>query len=109
MIRAYEIHMGRVRATGRPKHLFHLISRNLVTTQEEEGCVDQKGTVMGTLLHGLFENGCLRQALFNSLGRKKGIEILAECYSKEAEYDRLAELVRQNMDTVFLNRLINSQ
>lgn len=103
-IKAYEIHMGRVEPRGASRPLFQVTSRNGRAVQESEGA-EEKG-VMGTLLHGLFENAVLRRGLLAALGEGKGLEIPVENDSKEAQYDRLADLVRQHLDRDLLNRLL---
>ena len=103
-ITAYEIHMGRVKNTGTSKPLFRITSRNRQAVQENEGVTE--GAVTGTLLHGLFENDYLRQALIMTLGKKKGLEISPSAHSKQVGYDRLADMVRQHLDKALLDQMI---
>ncbi len=108
-IAAYEIHMGRVRLQPGVEPLFHITSRNQRSVTEGEGAVDQGKAVVGTLLHGLFENDSVRSALFSYLGRKKGIRITAKAFSKDAEYDRLADWVGENLNMKRLERMVGKK
>jgi adenosylcobyric acid synthase len=103
-LRTYEIHMGRVVVREIAQPLFRVHSRNGKVVDEMEGAV--KGSVAGTLMHGLFENDKLRQSLISYLGRRKGLSLSADAFSKEAEYDRLAEMIRNHLDTNFLDQLV---
>jgi adenosylcobyric acid synthase len=64
--------------------------------------------VVGTMLHGLFENEVIRTRTLAFLRARKG---LPECTtpkripSKQAEYDRLEAVVREYIDCELLWRL----
>lgn len=102
-VKTYEIHMGRVVLRSSAQPLFQVISRNGESVTETEGIV--KGPVAGTLMHGLFENKEVCQAFISYLGKRKGLQLSSDDYSKEAEYDRLAEMIRNHLDTKFLDQL----
>ncbi len=103
-VKAYEIHMGRVRVSGSSRRLFQITFRNGQPIQEAEGVIE--GSVMGTLMHGLLENQSLLSSLIAALGRRRGLTLSAGSYSKEVEYDRLAEMIRQHLDTAVLDRIV---
>jgi adenosylcobyric acid synthase len=103
-VKTYEIHMGRVVLKSSVQPLFQVGSRNGKSVTETEGVV--KGSVTGTLMHGLFENKEVRQALISHLGKRKGLTLSSDVYSKDAEYDRLAEMIQNHLDTRFLDRLV---
>jgi adenosylcobyric acid synthase len=103
-LRAYEIHMGRVKTDGPLKPLFHLRVRNQKADEGNEGAV--LGNVMGTILHGLFENEEVRSALLIFLAKRKNVSVSAGSFSKEADYDRLAEMIETHVDAVGLNRMV---
>ncbi len=104
VINGYEIHMGQVRVHASARPLFQIHSRNKQTIQEMEGAV--QGAVAGTLMHGLFENQSIRSALLASLGKRKGLELIAGNSSKEAEYDRLADMIQDYLETGILERIV---
>jgi adenosylcobyric acid synthase len=89
----YEIHHGRTQRFG--GEAFAVIDGN------EDGCVCDN--VMGTYVHGLFDEGDLRDKFIGLLCSLKGIECeLTEGVSyssyKQEQYDRLATVVRESLD-----------
>jgi adenosylcobyric acid synthase len=61
--------------------------------------------VLGTYIHGLFQNGGLRQAVLRELARRKGVSLPWSSHdlSIDQEYDKLADWVRASlrMDLVY--------
>jgi adenosylcobyric acid synthase len=107
-IRGYEIHMGRCVATGGARALFEITSRNGAPCKVADGAVGAKGAVVGTMIHGLFENASVREGLVEFLRRRKGVSRPAAALpipSRDAEYDRLAETVRRHLDGPLLRRI----
>ena len=59
----------------------------------------REGLVIGTYLHGLFDNGNIRDALMQYLCKKKGLEYRPEDVINENDaYEELANMVEQNLD-----------
>ena len=55
--------------------------------------------MLGTYMHGLFHNHSLRHALLTNLARRRGISLPeGAILDLDAEYDKLAELVRSSVD-----------
>jgi adenosylcobyric acid synthase len=106
-VSAYEIHMGQVAVSGKAEPMFRVSSRNGRAVEETEGAVS--GSVAGTLLHGLFENEAVRSGLLGGLARLKGLKLELTPYSKEKEYDRLADMVRQYLDTSLLEKIVEGK
>ena len=90
-VRGYEIHMGEVELDPEASWLLeHDDGRR-------EGTA--KGSVAGTLLHGLFENDALREGILEALGRPVPSGPRSErIASTIAEYDRLADALEETMD-----------
>jgi adenosylcobyric acid synthase len=64
---------------------------------------------MGSYLHGLFENRCLREALVNWLVERRGLPPFQweeTARRREAEYDRLAETLRHHLDLSAIYRIV---
>jgi adenosylcobyric acid synthase len=104
-IPAYEIHMGRVVWTRGAAAPFRILSRNGVSGQVLDGAISEDGAAVGTMLHGIFENGPLRAMLLAGLRERKGLEVGASrpiVPSVEHEYARLAAAVRENIDCALL-------
>ena len=84
-IAGYEIHMGRTTPSGggdqRAAGLaasFRINDRSDVAVTgdtELDGVIDPSGRVLGTYIHGLFQNGGLRQAVLRELARRKGVSL----------------------------------
>ena len=98
-ITGYEIHMGQTLG----EHVtpaFKILQRGPQLTDHLDGAVDKNGTVVGTYLHGLFDNALVRQTFLSYLGTRKGLNILhtpTHSISKEEHYNKLADHVRQNL------------
>jgi adenosylcobyric acid synthase len=94
-ISAYEIHMGTTIHGGQAA--FELLGDGGGVL---DGCVSDGGAVMGSYLHGLFENGSLRRALVRWLAERRGIDLPEgdSRIGRDAEYDRLAAALRGSLD-----------
>jgi adenosylcobyric acid synthase len=109
----YEIHMGRTEFSTPVSPAFRIMSRSGEPVAYNDGGVSADGLVMGTYIHGIFDNDSFRRAVINALRQRKGLAPLTAVLSararKEAAYDRLAATVRQNMDMELIYRLLAKQ
>ena len=101
VISGYEIHMGVTRALSSRENEKEETSVFLEDGRRD-GLCRKDGLVFGTYLHGLFDNEEWTGKLLSCLAEKKGIlwrspEESRRAY-KEKQYDRLARLVRENLD-----------
>ena len=97
VLSGYEIHSG-VSEIGADCEIF-LRS----PTGEPMGAMNHGHNVLGTYLHGLFDGGDFWRACVNKVRREKGIDavdgdIMSMADFREREFDRLADVVRQNLD-----------
>jgi adenosylcobyric acid synthase len=84
-IKGYEIHMG--------------VTDSNRTVFGDDGAIDEEGLVIGTYLHGLFDNVNIRNALIQYLYEKKGLEYSPEeIVSENDAYEELANMFEQNID-----------
>ncbi|HWR26117.1 MAG TPA: cobyric acid synthase [Methanosarcina sp.] len=84
-IKGYEIHMG--------------ITESCRSVFGDDGAIDEAGMVIGTYLHGLFDNRNIRDALMQYLYTKKGLEnVPEETMTENSAYEELANMVEQNLD-----------
>lgn len=106
-IEAYEIHMGTVTAMGESSSPFEVTERNGKPVRIGDGAIGANGAVVGTMLHGLFENASIRRSLLGHLrgGDMAKPEALPNRPIREEEYDRLAATVRQHVDMDMLLRI----
>ncbi len=101
----YEIHMGAVEATRSEPGPFEIIHRNGDSTRVVDGGVNADGSVVGTMIHGLFENEAVRRSLLSWLRRRKGVaspEGNTSIPDRQGEYDRLADAVAEHIDIAML-------
>ena len=106
-IAGYQIHMGRtVRATE--PGVFAVETRNGNADDEHDGAVSGDGSVVGTMIHGLFDNPAVRTALLRHLRERRGLSPVAERSAAPPydEHDRLAAVLRENVDMRLLRTLI---
>ncbi len=91
----YEIHMGESCLKGR----------------EQPHIVEQKGSVYGTYVHSIFDKAGIVQCIVNALANEKGISLEDGKFMdyraiKEREYDRLADMMRGNMDMGYIYSIL---
>ena len=93
----YEIHMGRT--TGAGAAAFRVTERSGAATDSPDGAIDPDGLTLGTYIHGLFHNHALRRAMLTQLAARKGVALPdGAIVDLDAEYDKLADLVRRSLD-----------
>ncbi len=70
----------------------------------------QKGNIFGTYIHGIFDNGNLALLLVEEIAKKKGISLNLQDTDyqsiKDKEYDKLADIVRDNLDMDYIYSLL---
>ncbi len=120
-ISGYEIHMGRTISSDAPatalsddstgqtnNPLLHISRREEQPIEGLDGCLNERGNVWGTYLHGLFTNDTFRHAVLTTLLKRKGINPQSiqpssfKLFSNDTEYDKLAELLQNNLDMKLL-------
>lgn len=103
----YEIHMGQ---TGGAEATapFRIDERSRRSCREMDGCLSSNGNVLGTYIHGLFHNEALRRSILRELAVRRGVAFCPtrKVLSKEEQYDRLADLVRDNLDMELIYRAV---
>lgn len=102
----YELHSGDSRADG-PVPFATLTRPN--GRRVRDGAVSVDGRVIGTYLHGLFENEVLRETLLATLARRRGITlpagtVAADRYAHLAAWFRAAIDVPALLTTIGLER-----
>jgi len=94
----YEIHMGQTQRHGGDP-LFRVVARNSIACEDADGCVSPDKKIMGTYIHGLFENPAVTRLWLNTIGLPD-IETatLEGLEAKDREYDLLAEYFEAHID-----------
>lgn len=108
-VKGYEIHKG-LTSSGMEAYPFTTIYRRMDENAEQpDGFMDATGHIIGTYLHGIFDNDAFTSGIINALKGIKGLptgEISrGETFERHRErmYDELADVVRKsvNMDAVY--------
>jgi adenosylcobyric acid synthase len=97
-INGYEIHMGRSQVSQEGNHFLQWAD---ASGERVSGCC--RGQVLGTYLHGMFDEEEFRTAFIKMLYRRKGMESrepsqLTYGQYKEMQYDKLADMLRNSLD-----------
>ncbi|KKM13083.1 cobalamin biosynthesis protein CobQ [Clostridiales bacterium PH28_bin88] len=110
LVRGYEIHMGRTELDAGVPPAFKLKRPLGTETAEWDGAVGGEGLVMGTYLHGIFDNDLLRRNLVNWLRERRGLlPVTGEVVyasQREERLNELARIVRDSLDMERLYRII---
>lgn len=113
-IKGYEIHMG---TTGYGEDCAPYLTIHKVLEKDSEtngGVKNKKGNVFGTYIHGIFDNMNFTSGLINNLRKSKGLEeIIDESIQfgeyKEQQYDKLAAMIRENLDMAKIYKILNGK
>ena len=101
-ITGYEIHMGETVLLNGAAPFLKITERSDQEVSMDDGAVSDDGNVIGSYLHGIFDNDEFRLGLINRLRESKGLPPMqAEELSsvdKERQYDKLADWFRGHID-----------
>jgi adenosylcobyric acid synthase len=99
----YFIHAGLTASVAKPA-----LETRSEQTWQVNGAVSEDGHVIGTMVHGLFESDAVRHALLDGLRTRRGLAAVGERarWDREAEYDRLAQMIRDHANTNALDTLV---
>ncbi len=98
-ISGYEIHAGVTKGLDLSKPVCQLDGGS-------DGAISDDNQVLGTYVHGLFEQTAACNALLDWAGLN---DVNSPDYnaSREADIERLADMIEDNMDTTILRQLLN--
>ncbi|MEM2338666.1 MAG: cobyric acid synthase [Nitrososphaerales archaeon] len=106
------IHMGLTIPINNIKPSFRIIKRGKRMVNELDGSVSDNGLVIGTYIHGIFDNSIVREALIKFLMKRRFIQAsqfkqrnTIEIWNENLE--RLAKIVKDNLDMKKICELIN--
>lgn len=97
-VTGYEIHMGQTRSQN------YLPAFQISETPQGEanyfdGAIGSNGWIFGTYIHGLFHNANFTHTFLNRLRQLRGLPTAtAISINRQEQYDKLAEIIRQNLD-----------
>jgi len=109
-IYGYEIHHGLTRRFRDAEPIFLIKKRGSKKVHIEDGTQNHNGKIWGTYIHGIFDNLDFRRRFINMIREDKGLKPREEkekIFLQDKEYDKLAELLRLNLNTKLLYRILN--
>jgi adenosylcobyric acid synthase len=88
---------------------FEIVESQGEQVHVKDGAKNSSETVWGTYLHGVFDNDAFRQTFLDQGIKKEGLSARSKenTFDQNREYDKLAQLVRENIDMEYLYRIIN--
>ncbi|MFO7559980.1 MAG: cobyric acid synthase [Desulfobacterales bacterium] len=102
----YEIHMGQTKR-GDSKAAFRVLSQNGKPCDNEDGCIRLDSRVMGTYIHGLFDNPEITKKWLAGLGLGHiDVSDIGGLAAREKEYALLSEHFKKFINTETILKLI---
>ena len=79
-----------------------------------DGVMNERGNVLGSYLHGLFDDGQLFAAIAAHIRKEKGIDTETQAPMtldeyREREFDRIADIVRASVDMDAIYRIVRGE
>ena len=107
----YEIHMGDTKPNDDTvKRCFTITKRSETPITVVDGFIDGRHQVMGTYIHGVFDNDEFRRFIINQLRLRKGLEETPVVFHyfehKNKAYNRLADIVEEHLDMDYIMTLL---
>jgi adenosylcobyric acid synthase len=104
----YEIHMGKTILGPGAEPAFRVIRRSGTIVSSLDGALDQTGLVLGTYLHGIFDEPPLRESIVAYLASKNRIAIDERRESIEQVWENgLSQIVSAVEKNLELSRILN--
>jgi len=109
-VKGYEIHMGRSTRMNNSRGAFRITKRGEKAVDLEDGALAAGGLVLGTYIHGIFDNDNFRNHVLSVLRRRRGMENTYTGYDFAADLDRrldvLARTVGESLDLKKLEQIM---
>jgi len=110
-VKGYEIHMGQSERDADVKPFVNIQTRLSEKVDVWDGAINKDGNVMGTYIHGIFDDVTFCRTYLNAIRESKGLDALesdVESFDafKENEYNNLAKIMRDNLDLEQIYKII---
>jgi len=109
-IEGYEIHMGESKFNSQYIPLFESINGDHPL---HLGLTNQKGTLVGTYVHGLLDNEKVRQAFLKHIRILRNLPSPEEAFNyrdfREQNLNRLAKLIHDSVDIKKVKKIVNGK
>ncbi|MGQ9688086.1 MAG: cobyric acid synthase [Desulfobaccales bacterium] len=109
LLEAYEIHLGETEIVGPGSPAFALVERQGRLAELTDGWISEDGRVLGTYLHGVFENDAFRRRFLKRLNPGNQLaanSVLSFKEFLEDQLDRLAAELRTCLNISRIKELI---
>jgi adenosylcobyric acid synthase len=101
-IYGYEIHLGETQYLSGAAPLANVFRSTTPTTSIDDGCISSDGLVLGTYLHGLFDEDDFRHEFLRAARVTCGLTPINSFYDwkrqRESQWDRLSQGVLRAFD-----------
>jgi adenosylcobyric acid synthase len=106
-ITGYEIHMGQIDSKNSVP-VFHIVETQQGKADHFDGITGGNGHIFGTFIHGVFHNPEFTLAFLNNLRDIRGLVpiTIVSPTNKQDRYDRLADVVSQNLDIARIESIV---
>ncbi len=105
-VKGYEIHMGITEFQEEYNRFVHLKEGH------DDGVINHQGNVLGTYLHGIFDNDQFRKFILDIIRKNKGLETKDQEATfdefKESQYIELANILRSSLDVDQIIQIMNN-
>ena len=108
----YEIHMGICEYGDKAKKLFEIVDKNGEKADYPDGTVNEKGNIIGTYIHGIFDGTEFREYILNNIRIQKGLPLRrSDIYEslRDKELNKLADIVRNSLDMKRIYKIIGRE
>jgi len=106
-VSGYEIHHGRTRVLQGCSPVFRITERQGQKTEDFDGVSSEDGRIWGTYMHGVFDADTFRRSFLNKIRLKKNWQPLAStAFNLDREFNKLADLIRENIDMAALYKIM---
>lgn len=110
-VKGYEIHMGQSERDENVKPFVQITTRLNESVDVWDGAVNESGNVMGTYIHGIFDDVNFCRTYLNAIRESKGLDAIESDINsfdefKEKEYNKLADLMREHLDMEKIYKII---
>ncbi|MDT0090495.1 cobyric acid synthase [Listeria marthii] len=113
-VKGYEIHMGQTTRGENTNPFCEIKAVNGNQETHQDGAISANNHIIGTYIHGIFDNDIFLGNLFNELLKNKRQpvyphEIINLKEHKEQEYDKLAALLEANIQMDQLEKIMKGE
>jgi adenosylcobyric acid synthase len=113
-VQGYEIHMGQTSRMEGVEPFSYIKTRQRGRQYITDGAVNDQGNVIGTYIHGIFDNIQFTRGILNNIRQQKGLPPLQSGIGsyrefKERQYSELARIVRQSVDMKRIYEIIGGR